>query len=623
MASPLESWNPHVDLLAAWSRALPAADGSPMQQPDWTRACLETIDAGSRVVMETVADGADAAVAPLVWRPQERRLELPGVRQLAEPMDLLYSSEDALEELVGRMRASGRALHLGRLPADSATAAVVERIYGRRGIVRTAPASGTPTLPLDESWTDPLARMSSRRRSDFRRAQRRAEELGDVAVELHAPGPEEVASLLDAAITVEAASWKGREGSALASDPERRSFFERYAMLAAEQGILRIAFLRIGEQRAAMQIAVESGGRFWLIKVGYDESFGKASPGTLLMLATVAEAAGSGLRSYEFLGHAEPWTELWTKELRPCVELRAYPPSVRALRAVTREAGLAARARGGDLARRAAHATAARAARSYVAGTELDDAIATGRRLAERGYAITSCYWDGEDDDRKGVADVYARTGTALAESGLDAYLSVKAPAIGYDRALAAEALGATGAQMRVHFDSLAPDAQTPTLDLIASLADSLPDAGCTLPGRWARSVDDADRAVELGLAVRVVKGQWAHDAGDPDPGAGFLAVIDALAGRARHVAVATHDTDLLGQALERLAAAGTPHEAELLYGLPIRPASAVTRRAGTPVRLYVPYGSAWLPYAFAAARREPRKLWWLARDAALGRRRL
>jgi CelD/BcsL family acetyltransferase involved in cellulose biosynthesis len=618
VTSHAENWDSRVDLLAAWNRAL-TADAAPMQEPEWTRACLETLDAGTELVPETVADGSGAAVGLLVWRAHEGRLELPGVRQLAEPMDLVYSSEEALEELVGRMRSSGRALHLGRLPADSPTAALVERIYGRRGVVRTRPASGTPTLALDAGWEDPLARLSSRRRSDFRRAARRAEQIGPVETELHAPGPTEVGELLDAAIAVEAESWKGPSGSALAADPARRAFFERYALLAAERGILRIAFLRIGDRRAAMQIAVESGGRFWLIKVGYDESFAKASPGTLLMLATIEDAARKGLRSYEFLGHAEPWTELWTRDLRPCIELQAYPASARALRPLAHDARAIALERGRTRARRAFHRVMARAARSYVSGPELSDALATAGRVAARGHAVTACYWDGPGDDRRDVAAAYAAAGEALAASELDAYLSVKAPALGYDRALAHGALATAGASMRVHFDALGADTQTPTLDLAEALA--LPDMGCTLPARWERSAADAERALELGLAVRVVKGQFPDPAGDTDPDAGFLALIDALAGRARHVAVATHDVKLLEEALRRLAAAGTPHEAELLYGLPLRAPAATARAAGVKARVYVPYGSAWLPYAFASTLREPRKLWWLARDAALGRK--
>jgi hypothetical protein len=45
------------------------------------------------------------------------------------------------------------------------------------------------------------------------------------------------------------------------------------------------------------------------------------------MLHSVKYAAVRGLKSYEFLGTAEPWTRVWTESLRRCVALRAYPMS--------------------------------------------------------------------------------------------------------------------------------------------------------------------------------------------------------------------------------------------------------------------------------------------------------
>jgi len=69
---------------------------------------------------------------------------------------------------------------------------------------------------------------------------------------------------------------------------------------------------------------------------------------------------------------------------------------------------------------------------------------------------------------------------------------------------------------------------------------------GCTLPGRWRRSLHDADLAIERRLYVQVVKGQWADTqrskVGLRD---GFMAVVDRLAGRARHVTIATHESTL------------------------------------------------------------------------------
>ena len=122
--------------------------------------------------------------------------------------------------------------------------------------------------------------------------------------------------------------------------------------------------------------------------------------------------------------------------------------------------------------------------------------------------------------------------------------------------------------------------------------------------------------ALTGGLAVRVVKGQWG-DPNDPrrDMRAGFLEVVDRLAGGTAPVAVATHDVPLAAAVLQRLAAAGTSHSLELLFGLPRRAALELARARGVAVRVYVPYGAAYLPYALGRLRQNPRIAWWLLKD--------
>jgi proline dehydrogenase len=55
----------------------------------------------------------------------------------------------------------------------------------------------------------------------------------------------------------------------------------------------------------------------------------------------------------------------------------------------------------------------------------------------------------------------------------------------------------------------------------------------------------------------------------------------------------------------------------ELLYGLPMRASRKLAERIGVAVRVYVPYGEAYMPYALGQVRRKPRILWWLAKDFA------
>jgi proline dehydrogenase len=260
------------------------------------------------------------------------------------------------------------------------------------------------------------------------------------------------------------------------------------------------------------------------------------------------------------------------------------------------------------------------AGRHYVAGPTVDAAVDTCRRTARQGFAGAICYWNDEADTPQVVGRHYLEAVAALERADLDCYLSLKATAVGYARELMGEiGARASAAGFRLHLDSMWPESAAPTLALLTELAARRIALGCTLPGRWRRSVDDAERAIELGLTVRVVKGQWP-DPDHPalDPSAGFLAVIDRLAGRAPLVAVATHDPCLALAALQRLRAAGTACELELLFGLPRRAVVPLARAAHVPARIYVPYGAAWVPYCLSQVRQNPRLLWWAVRDAAL-----
>jgi proline dehydrogenase len=265
-----------------------------------------------------------------------------------------------------------------------------------------------------------------------------------------------------------------------------------------------------------------------------------------------------------------------------------------------------------------------RAAGAYLAGPALADALAAGDRIAERGYGLVLGFWNADGDAPESVAAENLAVIEAMRARTASRYLSIKAPALGYSTELveriveASRPLGAI-----VHLDSHAPETAERTIALAAEARRSYDQVGITIPGRWQRSVEDAERAAELRLRIRVVKGEWP-DPGEPglDMRVGFLKVVERLAGRARHVAVATHDAELAAQAVRRLEAAGTSHDLELLVGLPFAPVVEVARSARLPVRVYVPYGHASLRYGIGYLRRNPRRVWWLARDLASRRRR-
>lgn len=257
-----------------------------------------------------------------------------------------------------------------------------------------------------------------------------------------------------------------------------------------------------------------------------------------------------------------------------------------------------------------------RAARAYVAGVSVEDAARVAARLAGGGLMATIGYWNGELDGPRQVADQYLHC-LRLCRAG--DYVSIKLPAIDYSHALfdeLADAAGPTGP--RLHFDAMQPDTAARTRAFI----DALPEArrmrcGVSLPGRWERSMADAEWAAACALPVRVVKGQWPDpQRSDIDMRAGFERIVAALAGRAVRVAVATHDATLAHEALARLITAGTPCELELLHGLPRRRMLAIAAPLGVRARVYVGYGYSFVPYAADSLLGDPRRLAWLLRDA-------
>jgi proline dehydrogenase len=264
-----------------------------------------------------------------------------------------------------------------------------------------------------------------------------------------------------------------------------------------------------------------------------------------------------------------------------------------------------------------------RAARSYVAGPNLSDAISYTQALAREGLSSTIAYWNALGEAPATVHAAYLAAIDGAGDAGTDIYVSVKAPPLSMSQSFA-DAMAERCGQRRVclHFDSLALEWQGQTLDMIERLVPTGATLGCTLPARFTRSVGDAERAIRHRLRVRVVKGQWEDPQQTIEPRQGFMALIDRLAGRAVHVAVATHDSDLAEEAVATLQARGTPTELELLLGLPVHGPRDVARRLNVPVRVYIPYGYAWLPYALSAARRNPRILGWILEDAVRGHAR-
>jgi proline dehydrogenase len=264
-----------------------------------------------------------------------------------------------------------------------------------------------------------------------------------------------------------------------------------------------------------------------------------------------------------------------------------------------------------------------RIAASHLAGPSLPDAVRVYKLAAERGWSSAFGLWTAPDDTPATVAGHCRDALQTILDGSMNCYLSIKLTTLNYDFGLVKELVEkATGGGIRIHFDSMDPDSAAPTMKFIERILATHRNVGYTIAIRWQRSLRDAQQVIDFGIPVRVVKGQWADPASPRiNVKRNYLSVIDALAGRAAHVGVATHQRSLAKDALQRLRQAGTSCEMEQMSGLPQNCAS-LAKALGVPMRLYIGYGYPSLPYSIRQVQARPAIVGWVIRDFILGGRK-
>ncbi len=285
----------------------------------------------------------------------------------------------------------------------------------------------------------------------------------------------------------------------------------------------------------------------------------------------------------------------------------------------------------------------------FVGGADLDEVMTVTQRLQDDGLA-TSLFVLGEYVEDPGLVATTVRTlqeaAAALARGGLGVHLSLDPTQAGLmtsvalceanARTVAAAVRAAAQDGPRRGRDVLMLDMEDSgttqqTLDLHDRMRqDGLPVA-VTVQAYLHRTTGDLDRLAHAGAWVRLVKGALAEPAelaaqGRQDVDARFTdALVTLLSEEARaagcYPSIATHDLRMIALASQLARDGGwgrQDFEFEMLYGVRADVQRELVRR-GFRVRLYLPFGTAWFPYAIRRVGESPRNLRFALRAMAGG----
>jgi hypothetical protein len=212
---------------------------------------------------------------------------------LATPViDRSYLDEtlEAMLNCIAGDRYLPKIISLDTVAIDDACFQALQRVLRSRG---TEPCIfERHSRPILTSGLDAKAYLekawSASSRKKLRQHRRRLSEKGRVEL-VTARDPASVNRAIDEFLKLEAAGWKGREGTALLCHRDDAAFMKGAVRILAQAGYASVHSIQIDQRPISMQIVVRSGDTAFTWKTAYDENYRDYSPGLLLLEDYTAE----------------------------------------------------------------------------------------------------------------------------------------------------------------------------------------------------------------------------------------------------------------------------------------------------------------------------------------------
>ncbi|MCR2807007.1 proline dehydrogenase family protein [Paenibacillus soyae] len=264
----------------------------------------------------------------------------------------------------------------------------------------------------------------------------------------------------------------------------------------------------------------------------------------------------------------------------------------------------------------------------FVAGTELQEAVAAVKRLNVAGLEATLDHlgeFVRDERDAKHAAGMCLKTLETIHAEGLRANLSLKLTSLGLDidprlceRYMRTILSRARELQLFVRIDMEDYGHCQPAIDLYRKLKRDFPNVGIVLQAYLRRTERDVRELGREGANLRLVKGAYREspqvafpDKRDVD--ASFAKLIRRQL-KQGYAAIATHDEAIIGDTLEWLSQNGISrerYEFQMLFGIR-EDLQRKLAKDGHRVRVYVPYGKDWFGYFMRRLAERPANAWFL-----------
>ena len=280
--------------LAQWRDLVArAAEPNPFFEPELLIPALTHLDPNGDVRLLTIRDD-DRALAAFPVRVMPKWKHLPGTALVTWRHDYCFLGTPLVDRTALLPAVQALVEHVG---SRSARLVVLDWVASDGPVLETFDAAQHARLVMLETFErallerrtdgDYLAALGKETRR--RLGQRRRALERDVG-ELHMVDRAADAVAYNRFLELEAAGWKGVEGTALASNPAHAAFFREVVARFAEEGRLELRSLETADGTTlAMSVRLVAGDGVFCFKVAHDERYRKYAPGLQLELDTLPE----------------------------------------------------------------------------------------------------------------------------------------------------------------------------------------------------------------------------------------------------------------------------------------------------------------------------------------------
>lgn len=275
-------------------------------------------------------------------------------------------------------------------------------------------------------------------------------------------------------------------------------------------------------------------------------------------------------------------------------------------------------------------------AKRFVAGQTIDDAIRAIRVLDADGMTATLDVLGENVKERRAAENAVQSYLTALEcirKARLQSNVSLKLTQMGLDISrdfcysnLVRICQKAAECENTVRIDMEGSQYTEKTLALFSDLFQSYKNVGIVIQAYLHRSRQDLEQLIQMGARVRLCKGAYKEP---PDVAIqemteirkNYKRLAEMLLLHGNYPAMATHDDVLISWVKEytKIHQIGqTRFEFQMLYGVRAETQRKLARE-GYNMRVYVPFGSHWLPYFYRRLREREENVYFLLKNLFKG----